>query len=147
MRYCGNCALCCKLPESPRGEPMFKWCESCNVWRVTTDEPVCRIYENRPETCRQFICLWLAEKIPLQYFPADCGVLVFYTGNEFVAIWEWKIKTSWRHMIECLFCALAEEAPLIMSMPDKSFRIEKTSKPASKDARMFINHYIIHGGK
>jgi len=56
-RSCGSCTMCCKtmgvadlLPE--RKLP-GKWCEHC-------DKGVgCRVYADRPTTCREFECVWL----------------------------------------------------------------------------------------
>lgn len=56
-RSCGTCTACCTrlvIPEidKPFGVP-------CQFLR--TDQPGCRIYERRPETCSGYSCLWLAE--------------------------------------------------------------------------------------
>ena len=54
-RACGPCSLCCKLmsvqdlaPEKPAGQ----WCPHCPT------RSGCGIYEARPQSCRDFDCLW-----------------------------------------------------------------------------------------
>jgi hypothetical protein len=56
-RSCGSCSLCCKLP--PFEEPGFKkpaneWCPHC-----APGKGGCQIFETRPQTCRDFWCLWM----------------------------------------------------------------------------------------
>jgi hypothetical protein len=53
-RTCGTCTLCCKLfniPDVPK--PAGKWCQHCQPGKG------CKIYDNRPETCRKFFCGWM----------------------------------------------------------------------------------------
>ncbi len=53
-RTCGGCTACCKthavfeIDKSPG-----RWCEHCNIGKG------CRIYDTRPEKCREFRCEWL----------------------------------------------------------------------------------------
>jgi hypothetical protein len=54
MNSCGTCTLCCRLlkvPELDKGQNV--WCRHCER------SVGCRIYEDRPEPCRAFNCLWL----------------------------------------------------------------------------------------
>lgn len=58
MNACGTCTLCCKvlqIEEFPE-KPKDSWCTHCAPGRG------CKIYEDRPETCRGFECLWLASQ-------------------------------------------------------------------------------------
>ena len=53
-RSCGTCSLCCKVlrieeTQSPAGD----WCKHCDPGRG------CRIHPTRPQTCRDFYCMWL----------------------------------------------------------------------------------------
>lgn len=56
-RQCGPCTMCCKvmgvveLKKAPA-----KWCEHCAVGKG------CKIYEEQPETCKEFECLWLYDE-------------------------------------------------------------------------------------
>lgn len=54
---CGSCSLCCKLlgvPEVPK--PPAQWCPHCKPGKPSP----CTVYADRPETCRDFQCGWLA---------------------------------------------------------------------------------------
>lgn len=71
MQYCGKCTLCCIFPKidemnSPRGE----YCKECipNVG--------CKIYIDRPESCRIFQCVWSQmKKVHIDLRPDHCGVM------------------------------------------------------------------------
>lgn len=55
-RSCGSCALCCKVYDVP-AVPMTAgtWCRHCQPGRG------CRIYDDRPQQCRDFLCLWITQ--------------------------------------------------------------------------------------
>jgi len=55
-RECGTCTLCCKVMgiyalDKPRG----RWCDHAMPGRG------CAIYDDRPQECRTFSCLWLLD--------------------------------------------------------------------------------------
>ena len=55
-RACGSCTLCCKVMgiveiESPAGQ----WCRHCAPAKG------CSIHSVRPQSCRDFYCMWLTE--------------------------------------------------------------------------------------
>tara|TARA_R100000664_G_scaffold33896_1_gene52574 strand:+ start:3333 stop:3911 length:579 start_codon:yes stop_codon:yes gene_type:complete len=58
QRECGSCKACCKVIGVPEMEsPPGKWCS-----KVVEDKSSacggCTIYEKRPESCREFVCVW-----------------------------------------------------------------------------------------
>lgn len=54
-RRCGNCTLCCRLlPQRELNKPALKRCEH---QRHTG----CKIYDQRPPSCRLWSCMWLLE--------------------------------------------------------------------------------------
>ena len=56
VRSCGTCTLCCKLFDiRALDKPQFEWCKHCAVGHG------CRIYEQRPDECREFNCSWLLD--------------------------------------------------------------------------------------
>lgn len=56
MRDCGGCTQCCKtMGIVELKKPINTWCEHCAIGGG------CKIYENRPETCRGFVCAWLTD--------------------------------------------------------------------------------------
>ena len=55
-RQCGDCSLCCKVMRIPElDKPKDEWCP--NFARGCG----CRIYTDRPPSCRTFNCLWLTD--------------------------------------------------------------------------------------
>lgn len=56
-RTCAGCAQCCKLLHVVElAKPQARWCPHC---KPTSPTP-CGIYPDRPQTCRLFLCGWLA---------------------------------------------------------------------------------------
>jgi hypothetical protein len=55
-RSCGTCMMCCKVYAIDElNKVMGHWCAHAERGRG------CKIYENRPDTCRRFYCLWRVE--------------------------------------------------------------------------------------
>jgi hypothetical protein len=79
--HCGTCNLCCKLLDVPAlSKPANQWCTHCDIGTG------CRIYEARPEACRDFECMWLEsqrEKQPLpgELRPDRCKMMLTFSEN------------------------------------------------------------------
>lgn len=58
MRTCSDCTMCCKIlgVKELNKEPNEN-CVHCNAGKG------CQIYETRPQTCREFNCLWLQNEL------------------------------------------------------------------------------------
>lgn len=55
-RECGTCTLCCKVYDVPAvGATAGNWCPNCSAGRG------CKIYQSRPQQCRDFLCLWMTQ--------------------------------------------------------------------------------------
>lgn len=73
MRNCkdnvSTCTLCCGA------------CKHCT-------EEGCGIYENRPEMCRQFECLWKSQPfpIPINLKPNKCGAFMIFGADGAVCV-------------------------------------------------------------
>ena len=53
-RACGSCTACCKALEVVELiKPPGKWCPHCSIGKG------CKIYADRPSSCREFRCEWL----------------------------------------------------------------------------------------
>lgn len=75
-RVCGECSLCCKLPRIEQLEkPEGKWCSHCNAGKG------CKIYESRPQVCRDFKCFWLAGHLSEAWYPPNAKLLVDMKGQ------------------------------------------------------------------
>ena len=77
-RTCGECTLCCKLPEivwrtdppvgrPPLDKPMNTLCSYC------VEGKGCTIYADRPLSCAGFQCLWLMGLMPEDLRPDKVG--------------------------------------------------------------------------
>jgi hypothetical protein len=56
-RACGSCSLCCKVVGVEElAKPIGEWCAHCNR------QNGCTIYQQRPASCRKFMCQWLLEE-------------------------------------------------------------------------------------
>jgi hypothetical protein len=78
-RECGDCSLCCKLPEInyfKEKKESFKWCDNCNVGVG------CKIYNERPKGCRDFYCLYHGGLTNLK--PNKVGFFIYIEREESV---------------------------------------------------------------
>lgn len=67
---CDGCAACCHLvPVDEINKPGCQWCKF--VERMATGRR-CGIYQERPDACRTFECIWLQSQVrtPANGFPA-----------------------------------------------------------------------------
>jgi len=79
MNECGDCTACCTLfPIAPIGKPVNTHCPHC-------DGGGCSIYDDKPQTCTDFICAYLQGKnLPKELRPDKCGVIfIKHTENIF----------------------------------------------------------------
>ena len=89
LKSCGDCTLCCKLPEINDPEyhkKSFSHCKNCNLSKGN-----CNIYENRPMTCKTFECFYLQDKTDLK--PNDVGFFIFTEQHIILEHGDQKIRT------------------------------------------------------
>jgi hypothetical protein len=57
VRSCGDCTLCCKVFAVPpiENKPRDQWCKHCKPGQG------CGIWQERPQFCRDFHCLWVKD--------------------------------------------------------------------------------------
>jgi Fe-S-cluster containining protein len=56
-RSCGTCMLCCKVYTiDVLNKPAGRWCAHAELGRG------CKIYEDRPDICRAFYCMWIVDR-------------------------------------------------------------------------------------
>lgn len=68
---CGDCTLCCRLTHVPElSKPIYKMCDHCESGQG------CKIYEQRPGSCKRYQCLFLSnQKLADELRPDRCGVI------------------------------------------------------------------------
>jgi hypothetical protein len=72
-RVCGGCTACCRTHRIPELEkPEGDWCIYCKIGRG------CRIYDERPKTCRDFRCAWLTGLENEEERPDKTGIVPDY---------------------------------------------------------------------
>jgi hypothetical protein len=71
-RTCGTCTLCCKVLKIPETDSAKgDWCAQCAVGKG------CRIYEERPQRCRDFMCGYLVwDAVPDHWHPAKSRIVI-----------------------------------------------------------------------
>jgi uncharacterized protein len=81
-RPCGDCTMCCKLPAAPDlNKPPGVWCQHCDKGKA------CRIYDDRPQGCRDFYCLWkVMPDFPEELRPDRCKVIWQMTEDGSAAV-------------------------------------------------------------
>jgi hypothetical protein len=85
VNNCGTCTACCRVFEIPEiKKAAGTWCEHCAIGRG------CTIYEDRPQMCAEFSCLWLMsqqredprERFSPELRPDKCKVVFSPSTNE-----------------------------------------------------------------
>jgi hypothetical protein len=92
-RQCGSCTLCCKVMTIQElAKPAGQWCPHCAIGKG------CGIYEDRPESCRLFKCVWLVDPtMPDELKPEKSKVVVFVPigGRRMVALCDPTSPLAW----------------------------------------------------
>ena len=114
-RECGDCNMCCKLPEIPSiNKKSYSWCKNCNIGEG------CNIYEKRPEKCKEFVCLYVTGLTDLK--PNKCGFFIFP-----------ELETSVKHKIFTMY-----------SEPHKLDSIPKAIMQDNKLSQMVKDNWAFH---
>jgi hypothetical protein len=77
-RECGTCSLCCKVYRiEVLAKPAGEMCRHCLPGKG------CGIWETRPQYCRAFYCLWMAESwLGPEWKPENCHfVMAFHPSD------------------------------------------------------------------
>lgn len=90
-RQCGDCSLCCKVLGIPELEkPKDLWCAN---FATGTG---CRIYLDRPPSCRDFVCRWLTDAaMGPEWKPSVCKMVIDSRPNLFVVHVDPAVSRPW----------------------------------------------------
>ncbi len=71
-RSCEGCTMCCKIFGIPElAKPKHEWCAHCAIGSG------CKIYETRPQSCRDFVCGWLVDaSVPEHWKPSKSRMVL-----------------------------------------------------------------------
>ena len=91
-RSCGTCTLCCKLMRIPElDKPRLEWCPNCEVGKG------CRIYPERPSSCRAFHCGYLMfPYLDARWFPAKARIVVAFQATRLAIHVDPARPAAWR---------------------------------------------------
>lgn len=81
-RSCLGCTLCCRLPEIDAfSKPANVWCSHCSA------EAGCAIYAERPQLCRDFLCLWMVDEgLGPEWDPARSHMMIYSQGQQMTVL-------------------------------------------------------------
>ena len=91
-RQCGDCSLCCKVLGIPElNKPKDSWCPHFEAGIG------CRIYAERPGSCRNFVCRWLTDPMMgPEWKPSVCKMVVDSKPSLFVVHTDPAVSQPWR---------------------------------------------------
>ena len=85
-RECGDCNMCCKVYSIDSGlfeedkthvfKKDYEWCKHCEVGVG------CKIYDSRPNQCKDFQCGWSLGLVPEEWKPNKVGFVVTVEKEE-----------------------------------------------------------------
>lgn len=131
-RSCGTCTLCCRLPEIEAfSKPADAWCVNCAAGQG------CAIYEDRPQLCRDFLCLWMTEKdLGPEWEPSVANMMVYRQGPQVTVLVDPAHSAIWNsepYAAQLRQWAKAEEARggyVIVFAGDAVVKIDPAPVPA-----------------
>ena len=92
LRACGTCTLCCRLPDiEVLSKPANAWCRHC------VEDRGCRIYDDRPQTCRDFLCLWRTDAgLGPEWDPSSAKMMLYRQGPQTTVLVDPAHPEIWR---------------------------------------------------
>lgn len=138
MRKCNECILCCLVLEiSPLKKAANEPCKFCDKG--------CKIYDERPEPCKDFECLWLKDKsIPDNLRPDRCGVVFEKLGDydTCLALVDPKRQNAWRskEVLDQMHKLANDGKAVVVSVGKRPVLLPngKTIKDVWRDIREFV---------
>ncbi|MGV1769484.1 YkgJ family cysteine cluster protein [Agrobacterium vitis] len=93
VRTCGTCTLCCRLPDiDALAKPANTWCIHCTAGKG------CTIYSERPQLCRDFLCLWMkSDSLGPEWEPAKAKMMVYTQGPQITVLVDPAFPQVWRN--------------------------------------------------
>lgn len=56
--------------------------KACNIWCPHCTKKSCKIYDERPDDCREFNCVWMMTDLPDNLRPDRCGFVLSTTDAD-----------------------------------------------------------------
>lgn len=116
-RSCGSCAACCTLLGIPEiNKPVRTMCP----FLVRKSSLPCGWYETRPQSCRDFVCGWLAGLMADQDRPDRLGAVI-YTQKEHIQIHPVAYRSFKPRLTRWLTHLVTSGVPVIVVMADGEY--------------------------
>lgn len=147
-RACGDCSLCCKLMSVRSiAKPANKWCPDCDPKSKTGG---CRVYQDRPFECREFLCGWRLGVVPEHLKPNKVHAIFAQPeggSNEALNLHMDMTRAENREVIEAAY-AMSERVPIIIIRGNWRELISKrrvaVRNPATDEVWISSEHPLVH---
>lgn len=122
-KSCGSCTMCCQvLVIEDLKKDAGILCSNCTL------SAGCKIYESRPQVCRDYLCEWMMDRtMPPQLRPDRTGAILQEDpdSEEFQAVVDPTTPMAWRHpLVFKLLLAKAKEGKVVVAKSGaKTWRI------------------------
>jgi hypothetical protein len=145
MTGCDGCTMCCKIMGVTELEkPRDTNCKFCAKGRG------CTIYSNRPESCKNFECLWLQSQSPdvpytfgPELRPDRCRVVMYPTtsGKGVIANVDPMRPNAWQHPnVQRILDAFKPIGPVVIAIGSKRI---VGGKMTAEQARIAIERGVV----
>ena len=146
-KSCKECNLCCYFTEVPElKKPVLVLCKFCN------SNKGCKIYKDRPSSCRNFKCVWYqCPNMSDDLRPDKCHVMFekLPTKNIYLALVDPKFPDSWKNenVTELITTIINLGNSVIVSSTEKHMFLQKnkTANEVLKEISSFVSS--IQGNK
>lgn len=99
-RSCDGCTLCCRLPDiEALSKPANSWCVHCVSQDFAGGRTGggCRIYADRPQLCRDFLCLWRIDaSLGAEWDPLVSHMMIYRQGPQMTVLVDPDHAEIWR---------------------------------------------------
>src|SRR5262245_21957323 len=115
------CTLCCKTFRIEElNKPRMTWCQHCT-------KKACGIYHDRPQSCRDFRCLWLvtqedSDEYPMrpELKPSVCGGVIHVTKDGKRLVVDMNDGKDWRKgALGEFIINVSEQLPVYVRIRDR----------------------------
>jgi hypothetical protein len=127
-KSCGSCTECCRMMAVPElYKPAWVYCGSC------AQGVGCKVYPDRPQTCRDFSCGWLlAPNMGPHLRPDRCHVILYQPDPDtIVALCDPDRPDAWRapDVLELLHHAaqMFKDRIVLVRVENRYWRITETA--------------------
>jgi Fe-S-cluster containining protein len=132
---CGTCTLCCTLCAVPELKKPAR--TDCIHILPNTPEAGCSIYENRPQSCRVYSCVYITTQETEDPLPPYCRpdkLHIVVSAPESLPFWVVHLDPQYPNALEnpaanALLRSISAFAPIMVLGTDNVFWVPKDGEP------------------